>query len=561
MAEQLVDLVVVEHTSTKSTEALVKDIQHLIGDDSPRTEFRLSEALLFNNGMASICEGLSIEQAQILGQQLATIGVICEARATLQLVAKEDEGETPSTAIYTCPACGHTQPKVKHNQQNKLDVCESCGIVGERYQQKQRKHQILKEETHKLEQSRSQRIRDVLEKAKLAEEAMMREEARRQLGITAKDNNLPKIIAGFLLIFIGIGALYYYNNKPVDPKEKDAKQATTEAKEADKQEKPAIDTAKSEEALRKLSSQLANALPTNASAANDPENSVAFVDQVSTEKEKAETQARLTAALKNDTQKPITPQAIQEKKVREATTTEVIRAVEVEQVALPRLPISADEHAENRRRVKQLLRLDEMDLAESIIGKVTIPYARSLLLLDVVDWHLQNQRRDVALKFVERLNTELKQTKDVEQQVLIMGAISKAHLLLDEWDLAGNTLQQAIAVSHKVQPLPNQINLLARLANEQSLFGNQIAAHQIIEQASKIADKLPQDSQSETRSTVFSQIASSYAILTDFTEANKLISKIPDSTKRQKMVEFIDKLEHRVDQVRAELQQQSASMN
>ena len=202
-----------------------------------------------------------------------------------------------------------------------------------------------------------------------------------------------------------------------------------------------------------------------------------------------------------------------------------------------------------------------MDLAESIIGKVTIPYARSLLLLDVVDWHLQNQRRDVDLKFVERLNTELKQTKDVEQQVLIMGAISKAHLLLDEWDLAGNTLQQAIATSHKVQPLPNQINLLARLANEQSLFGNQIAAHQIIEQAGKIADKLPQDSQPEPRSTVFSQIASSYAILTDFTEANKLISKIPDSTKRQKMVEFIDKLEHRVDQVRAELQQQSASMN
>ncbi len=561
MAEQLVDLVVVEHTSTKSTEALVKDIQHLIGDDSPRTEFRLSEALLFNNGMASICEGLSIEQAQILGQQLAAIGVICEARATLQLVAKEDEGETPSTAIYTCPACGHTQPKVKPNQQNKLDVCESCGIVGERYQQKQRKHQILKEETHKLEQSRSQRIRDVLEKAKLAEEAMMREEVRRQLGITAKDNNLPKIIAGFLLIFIGVGALYYYNNRPVDPKEKNAQQATTETKEADKQEKPAIDTAKSEEALRKLSSQLTNALPANASAANDSENPVAFVDQVSPEKEKAETQARLTAALKDDTQKPITPQAIQEKKVREAATTEVVHAVEVEQVALPRLPISADEHAENRRRVKQLLRLDEMDLAESIISKVTIPYARSLLLLDVVDWHLQNQRRDLALKFVERLNTELKQTQDVEQQVLIMGAISKAHLLLDEWDLAGNTLQQAIAASHKVQPLPNQINLLARLANEQSLFGNQIAAHQIIEQAGKIADKLPQDSQPEPRSTVFSQIVSSYAILTDFTEANKFISKIPDSTKRQKMVEFIDKLEHRVDQVRAELQQQSASMN
>lgn len=569
MAEPLVDLIVVEQISSKSTEALVTDIQQILGDDSARTEFRLSEALLFNSGMASICEGLTEEQAQALSDQLATIGVICTTRPTLQLVAKATEDENASTAIYTCPACGHTQPKVKENQQNKLDICESCGIVGERYQQKKRKTQIFQDEKQKFEQSRADRIREVLEKAKLAEEAMMREEARRQLGILNSDNHLPKIVVGFVVVLLGLGGLYYYNNLPPDKTVENAeKLAEQEASKQDELSAQALE--KNQAKLLEIGEKLSEKLPSNLSVANsdaiieranDRENAAAsqavFADQVNAEKKAVS--AKLTAALKDDIQKPKTLQAIQEKKVREVASTEVIRAVEVAQVSLPRLPISADEHAENRNRLKQLLRLDEMDLAETIISKVTIPYARALLLLDVVDWHLQNQRRDLALKFVERLNTELKQTPEVEQQILIMGAISKAHLSLDEWDLAGTTLQQAISVSAKIPALPNQINALTRLANEQSLFGNQIASHQILEQASKLAMTLP--STPEPRSTVFSQLVSSYAVLTDFSEANKLISEIKDNTKKQKMVEFIDKLQHRIDQVRVELQQQSTSMN
>lgn len=46
--------------------------------------------------------------------------------------------------------------------------------------------------------------------------------------------------------------------------------------------------------------------------------------------------------------------------------------------------------------------------------------------------------------------------------------------------------------------------------------------------------------------------ASGYAMLTDFAEANKLLSSVEDPNKRQKLAEFIDKLQHRVEQVRAE---------
>ena len=99
---------------------------------------------------------------------------------------------------------------------------------------------------------------------------------------------------------------------------------------------------------------------------------------------------------------------------------------------------------------------------------------------------------------------------------------------------------------------------MTRLANEQSLFGNQIAARQILEEANNLVEKLPAND--EHRNTVLSQMAASYATLTEFTQANNIMAKIEDPVKRQKLSEFIDKLQHRVEQVRAEYEQQSASL-
>ncbi len=177
-------------------------------------------------------------------------------------------------------------------------------------------------------------------------------------------------------------------------------------------------------------------------------------------------------------------------------------------------------------------------------------YPRTLLLLDIAEWQLQQQKTANARQTIARIQQELTQTSDITQQALILGAISKAHLLLDEWEQGGKSLQQAIVKASELTPLAEQMNLLTRIANEQALFGNQIAARQVLESAAILSAKLPEGV--EPRSSSFVQLASGYAMLTDFAEANKCLAKIEDAGKRQKLVEFIDKLQHRVEQVRAE---------
>ena len=210
MTEQLFDLVVVDYPSSKNIDALVQSIMQMLGEQSPRLEFKLSEALLFNNGMTSIREGLTESEAEDLRKNLAMLGIDCDLRPTLQLVAKDSE-EEQDVALYTCPACGHIQPKVKENNKNLLDSCEICGIVGERYQLKKHKKQVLEDENQRADHERAQRIREVLEKAKLEEEALLREEARRQLGLIKEETLLPKLIGGILSVFLIVGGLYYYN--------------------------------------------------------------------------------------------------------------------------------------------------------------------------------------------------------------------------------------------------------------------------------------------------------------------------------------------------------------
>ena len=108
---------------------------------------------------------------------------------------------------------------------------------------------------------------------------------------------------------------------------------------------------------------------------------------------------------------------------------------------------------------------------------------------------------------------------------------------------------------------PDQVLLITRLANEQALFGNQVAAKQLLTEATTLAKQIPIDPKSpaEPISTMYSHIAYSYAMLSAFGEANDFMNKINDSAKRQKMAEFIDKLNQRIQQVRAEYQQ-SASL-
>lgn len=579
-SQQLFDLVVTGHSSTQPVEALVREILTLLNDHSAHLEFKLSDALLFSNGMVSIRDNISREEANAIRQQLAPLGVECDIRPTLQIVPKEVEEGSADAGIYTCPACGHQQAKRKEQNSVRLEACEACGIVGERYHKKQRLQEVMQAESQKHDNERAKRIREVLERAKQEEEAQLQQEARRRLGLAEKPNPLGKVAAVLAVVAVlggSFGTVYYLNTPSAEEQQAAAEQAKEQAGAAgpsgEKGVAITIDAGnvppEAVAAVMKAGEKLgggkggaafkpdpkaepteANVTPATAAAPPAPS-----PEQVRQQRETR--QAKMTEALRHDFQQK--QEQATEHKVQGLASAEAITSIEETQLVKPRFGMLPEVHAENRRRIQQLLKLDEKDLTETIIESVEEPYPRSLLMLDIAEWEIQHQKLERARKAIDRIHRELAQTQDIAQQALITGAISKTHLLLDEWDQAGQSLQQATETARLLPQLPEQIELLTRLANEQTLFGNQIAARQILEEATQLA-QTPPPAGEPPRSDSFVQIASSYAMITDFAEANKLLPKVEDAAKRQQLAEFIDKLQHRVEQVRAEYLQTAAGI-
>ncbi|QLQ33227.1 MAG: hypothetical protein HZT40_18345 [Candidatus Thiothrix singaporensis] len=262
-SQQLFDLVVTGHRSDKPVEALVREILTLLDDHSPHLEFKLSDALLFNNGMTSIRDGVTHEEAEDIRQRLLTLNVDCDIRPTLQIVPKEAEISVAETAVYTCPACGHQQPK-RPPSDGRLEACEACGIVGERYQKGQRLQQVMESEKHRHENERSKRIREVLERAKQEEEALLQQEARRRLGLTEKPNRIGlKIAAAVAAISIGLGAVYYLNQPSPEELAKQEEEAAKAAAEAEQKKQEAL--AKTVQKVAEMSGRIQNMIPSGAS--------------------------------------------------------------------------------------------------------------------------------------------------------------------------------------------------------------------------------------------------------------------------------------------------------
>ena len=570
MAEKLYDLVVIGHTSDKPLDALIKAILALLGDNSPKLEFKLSDALLFNNGMASIKESITLEQAQAIKDKLKTLQVQCEIRPTLQLVDKEPDVVEVSKEVYTCPACGHQQPKMRNiTGSSQLEACEQCGIVGERFEYNKKRQEVLQREKAKLENERARQLRDTLERAKLDEEENLRQDAKRKLGIAqTNDKTIAiKIAAAIAVLAVGLGGIYY----AFQPSEEEIAAQAAEAEKAKAEAKAKLAKTMSQVITQAQEFANGNGASDQTLVAGHP------VEEMKDESTLAETQkpeereAKLVTALKKDNEttpaeeKPKSAEELakqaQLKQEHETLRDEAVTQNEQQKVISARFQVPLEQQTENKRRIQQLLKLDEIDLADSIVQKTDDAYARTLLILEIIDWQLQHQQKESALKNIARIEKELADSQDPAQQALINGSLTRVHLLMNEWQTAGKTLADAVGLAKSLPQLPDQVLLITRLANEQALFGNQVAAKQLLTEASALAKQIPVDPKApaEPISTVYSHIAYSYAMLSAFAEANDFMKKINDATKRQKMAEFIDKLNQRIQQVRAEYQQ-SASL-
>ena len=556
MSEQLFDLVITGHDSHKTDEALVSDLLELLNDHSPKLEYKLSEALLFSNNMVAIRERINIKEANALRQRLSSLAVHSDIRPTLQVMAKPIEA-----AIYTCPACGHQQTKQEEGY-GRYDVCEACGIVGERYNQKLRMQEVMISERQRYENEKSKSILDALAQAKLDQENRLREEARRRLGLLPRSNKLLKIIAGVMasLVFVAsFGVAYYLKNKPdteagaakVESSEPLGDQASiNRAGAAGPEGKQSLVTIQSGNvsseavaALMKAGEHSALKTPSTlketeanlqASATN---NSNAELNDTSqgTAGSEAEAKAQGTLAAKGDSLAQPQPA------LGEATPSiELVKILKNNQLlGTKHTDLSL---VKQRERVAQLLKLGESDLAALVVEEALDPYHASLLLLDIAQWELQNHAESSVLQKLDLMQNLLSRTRNVDQQVLVLGVLSHAQQLTNQQARAAASLASAI---EKIRSLPKrsvQADLLVQLAQAQALLGNAKTTRQIL----KIAEPLLSH-----KATYFAQFIAAYMLIGDLEAAKKQLSVLENSAQREKLSDLINDLESPLTQGKA----------
>lgn len=201
------DLVILHHTSSEPVERLVRDLLELLNKQGdPYLEYKLSEALLFAESKTAVLENMSREDAEYYQKRFREFLVETELRPTLQLIAKEDpkNPDDPNAATHTCPACGHQQPKNKQG----MNACQSCGVVGEKFERQNKREEVLEREKRKFEDSQSKLMKDALDRAKLEEDERLRREAREQLGLEKKRRPLDWLVGAVAVTMMGVSAVF-----------------------------------------------------------------------------------------------------------------------------------------------------------------------------------------------------------------------------------------------------------------------------------------------------------------------------------------------------------------
>lgn len=506
--EALFDVVVTGHRTDKNISTLVAEVQALLKDNSPQLEFKLSDALLFEGKSSPIRENLNIQTAKALVQHLHHLGINGQIRPALQIVPKAPETAAVSADVYTCPACGHQQPKRPQSHDGRLESCEKCGIVGERYQRKTRLNEAMQTQQQKHNLNRDKQLAEALRLAKIKEEAMLQEEAKRRLGLL--DDSKPhlgiKIAAAVAAISITIGILYYLNQPTAE--ELATQQATGQAPQANG-----------------LAKAIKNVLAQIKAAAGSSENGEGIDITALTGQGNAAVPDENTKTTQKP--EPLPPEAI-------ATA---IGNEEWKTLLPARFQMPLPEFQQQVQRLREHLTAQQTEQADALIAQTAETYPRVLLLLEMTEWQLQHQQRDMASLNIVLIQAELGKATDAPTQALVTGALSKAHALFEEWKDSEQFQQQAIANAKTLPQAAEQVALLTRLANEQALFASPLAAQNLLANAQTIAETLPVST--DTRSNAFAQIAASHVLLAAYPAAQRLLSQVENQETRQKLVKFI----------------------
>lgn len=525
----LFDLVITGQHSQNPPKVLAHEILDLLDVHNAKLEQKLTEAFQTNPCAVTVCQHIQLKAAMLWQKKLTAFSVSSEVRPVVQLEAKVSE-----LVFYTCAACGHEQPKAEDKV---MQVCRVCGVASQTESNSHGLDDLFHTEHQRREAEKARAISDALKQAKYQEDRRLREEAQR--GVKPAPAKFAQVLFGVVGTFtvaVGLGIAYFLTSSPEKTPTSTLQASALPIKSH--AVTPANQPNLTSQPLEKSQtiSVVEASLTTTKPADLNPETQ-SKIEPVATlaAKQPTAAPAELQESTENQTQ------SITKFQPPSAKLVEALEAIEEIHQLQPQAGMASRTLEVDRERIQQLLKINETQLVPQLIASTQRPYAQSLLWLEYAHWQVQQGQIQSAQQSIEEMRRVQAATRDIDQQVLIAGALSKAYLLVNEEAKAESSLKQAITKAGDVPKRSFQTWLLVQLANEQALLGNIAATQQLL----KLTEPLLNPVVAETTPTTVkpAQIISTYALGKDFAEAKNRLKNITDVNKRNALSEWLNKLE------------------
>ncbi|MGB2746708.1 MAG: hypothetical protein WBC34_00820 [Thiofilum sp.] len=546
---QLYDLVVTGHTSELKVADLVQQLMTILGKKSAQLEFKLSEALIFEQNSNTALEGVSLEVAEHFQKEFGKALVTTEIRPTIQIVELEIEDDTPK--VYRCPACGHEQPSVK----DRLDMCDVCGVIGQRYSSNSRLKMVMEDERRRLAQEQAQKVRESLAKAEYQERVKLRRTALKQLGV--KEKKQWPIWGARIVGVMAVGGGTYWGYLYLNPPTEDTVVADSEqASDTNKTFtiNPALLQGNSNAKISMTDQAIAlldNGLLPDAPAITiaNPEalthsptlNSAGVSNGVN-----ASSTLNSTVPQFNAT----TPTVVEATTLNIANTPllkthngrgfEILMKLEELGLADPRFKRSTAQHLVDKDYLDQLLSGNQWGMGKVFIDTLTDSYEQAAMYTyalltrpDLVNAQSISEKLQVVLQPLPPRD---------EQRLLLQGALAVVQtteaktspISLNETTAFKQLLGQVVNIPDPEQRIP----LLMRLANEQYLFNQRLGAQQLLQLAEQ---ELPSITV-EKREALAAHIAASYFIIEDEPSMLRVSEQVNEASLRERLFQGMEQI-------------------
>nr|CAA6828914.1 MAG: Unknown protein [uncultured Thiotrichaceae bacterium] len=533
MSESLYNLSIVRYTSDKPVEVLVRDLLDVMGKASDSyLEYKLSESLLFEESSSAILENVGQTEGERYQQLFLEHQVETKLYPALQLVAKE-ERESGVGEDYICPSCEHQQPKAAEDK----DICEKCGISGQKYSQKIKKQQkrkdIYEAEKRKLEQSQTESLKVAQVRAEHEEAEELREDARSKLGM--KKENRVIIALGSVVGVLAIAAIGYFVFEEINREPDQAAGLVAGVVNTDKNAVSTGTTATTEgvagkkittdQALQAIQTLTGNGSKAVAVSGNDALPELAEVEGASASSE--------LAAIIKQVEKP--PAELSSLQLEALTATLKSAGLNVFGYT------ESGQYKQLLPKLIRLLELDKPDLGVVFAESADDPYSRSLLILMIAQSEQQKNRSTHNDGILLAMKQVAVSTESEQLMPLLTAALSQAHAFTGDVASAEKLLDKAIEEAEKMADIPQQtVQWLTRMLIDHQHFNHLAGSEKLTSKLEALAESTDSVEEQLMASSIYTQLAAISVGSGDITDAASWLKNIPGKKNSQYLQAQLD---------------------